>query len=103
MSSVDSTRQRIKEVLVESLELEGTTPESIGDEAPLWGDGLGLDSVDALELMVALEQEYGFEIDGEEFDQESLATVARIADFVESNRASADRVSADRVSAESVR
>jgi acyl carrier protein len=88
MSSDASTRQRIREILVESLRLEGTTPESIGDESPLWGDGLGLDSVDALELMVALEQEYGFRIESEEIDLASLANVARLAEFVESLQAS---------------
>lgn len=87
MSSDSFTRQRIKEILVESLNLEGTTPESIGDDMPLWGDGLGLDSVDALELMVALEQEYGFKIDSEEIGQETLSTVAKLEEFVEKLKA----------------
>ena len=52
-------RLRLKRLIVESLHLEGLTPETIADDAPLFGEGLGLDSVDALELMVALEQEYG--------------------------------------------
>lgn len=89
MSSDSSTRQRIKEILVESLNLEGTTPESIGDDMPLWGDGLGLDSVDALELIVSLEQEYGFKIDSEEIGQETLSTVAKLEEFVEKLRAEA--------------
>ena len=84
MSDDSSTRQRIKQVLVESLNLEGTTPGSIGDDTPLWGEeGLGLDSVDALELVVALEQEYGFKIESEEIGQETLSTVARLEAFVE--------------------
>lgn len=89
MPSEPTTRQRIKEILVESLNLEDVTPEEIGDDMLLWGDGLGLDSVDALELMVALEQEYGFEIDSESIDQESMATVAHLEAFVESSRAAA--------------
>ena len=88
MPSDSSTRQRIKEILVESLNLESMTPETIGDDMPLWGEGLGLDSVDALELMVALEQEYGFKIDSENIDQESLATVARLEEFVHQLQAS---------------
>lgn len=95
MSSSESTRQRIKEILVESLHLEGTTPESIGDELPLWGDGLGLDSVDALELMVALEQEYGFEIESEEIDKATLANVACLAVFVESHQSPQAAVSGE--------
>lgn len=77
-----AVRQRIKEILIERLNLEGTTPEMIGDDAMLWGDELGLDSVDALELMIALEEEYGFRIDSEEVDQEDLATVARLEKLV---------------------
>lgn len=77
-----AVRQRIKEILIERLNLEGTTPEMIGDDAVLWGDELGLDSVDALELMIALEEEYGFRIDSEEVDQEDLATVARLEKLV---------------------
>lgn len=88
MPSDSHTRQRIKEILVESLNLESMTPDSIGDDMPLWGEGLGLDSVDALELMVALEQEYGFKIDSENIDQESLSTVARLEEFVHQLQAS---------------
>jgi len=81
------TRRRIKEIIVESLNLEGMTPEMIGDDTPLWGEGLGLDSVDALELVVALEKEYGFKIENEEIDQEALATVANLARFTEELKA----------------
>ncbi len=86
MSKTSPTRQRIKEILVESLNLE-VAPEDIGDDDELWGSELGLDSVDALELMVALEREYGFRIDSEEIEQESLTTVANLEAFVDSLRA----------------
>ena len=80
-----SSRRRIKEIIVESLNLEGMSPDEIGDEDPLWGDeGLGLDSVDALELMVALEKEYSFRIDNEEVDHAAMASVAHIDQFVQS-------------------
>lgn len=75
-------RSRIKEVIIESLNLEGMTPADIADDMPLWGDGLGLDSVDALELIVALEKEYGFKVENEEIDREALADVASLAVFV---------------------
>ncbi len=77
-----AVRRRIKEILIDRLNLEGMTPEAIEDETVLWGDELGLDSVDALELMIALEEEYGFRIDSEEVDQEDLATVARLEKLV---------------------
>ena len=79
-----SSRERIKRLLVESLNLEGLEPEEIGDDAPLWGDeGLGLDSVDALELMVALEKEFDIRIDSDGADQSAFATVATISDLVD--------------------
>jgi acyl carrier protein len=83
MSHNSSMRERIKRVLIDSLRLEGVTPEMIGDDDPLFGDGLGLDSVDALELVVALEKEYGFRIDSEQMNREDFSSVASLAAFVE--------------------
>lgn len=85
--SSEAVRLRIKQIIVEKLYLDGKTPESIGDDDILWGEGLGLDSVDALELMVALEEEYGFRIENDELDTSSLTTVAHLEAFVESMRA----------------
>ncbi len=83
MSDGPSTREQIKKILVESLNLEEMTPEMISDDMPLWGeDGLGLDSVDALELMVDLEQRYGIRIEDEDFEPEAMATVARLEEFI---------------------
>lgn len=87
--SSEGTRERIKRVIIESLNLEGMTPDMIEDDAPLFGDGLGLDSVDALELVVALEKEYGVRIDSEEIGQEAFASVAAMEGFVEKLRAGA--------------
>lgn len=75
-------RRQIKQLLIDNLNLEGMTADSIGDDTMLWGEGLGLDSVDALELMVALEREYDLRIADDEIDLESLATVARLETFV---------------------
>lgn len=76
-------RRRIKEVLIESLSLEGMTPENIEDSAPLFGDeGLGLDSVDALELMVVFEKDFGLAVDIDEVGVEAFATVANMAELI---------------------
>lgn len=82
--------QRLKEIIVESLNLEGTRPESIGDEEPLFGEGLGLDSVDALELVVALEKEYDIKIRSDEIDPQAFATVRSLGRFVAERRAAAE-------------
>jgi acyl carrier protein len=72
----------LKRLIVESLNLEGLSPERIADDAPLFGQGLGLDSVDALELVVAIEKEYGISIKSHEVDKSVFASVASLADFV---------------------
>ncbi len=84
MSLSSERRLRIKQILVETLNLEGMTPESIEDDSPLWGEGgLGLDSVDALELMVVLEQEYGVRVEDEEIGQEALANIVSLEALLE--------------------
>jgi acyl carrier protein len=83
MSKYANLTQRLKEIIVESLNLEGLSPEGIGDEEPLFGDGLGLDSVDALELVVALEREFGIKIRSNEIDPQVFANVSSLARFVE--------------------
>lgn len=76
-------RLEIKQVLIESLALEGTTPEMIDDDAPLFGDeGLGLDSVDALELMVVFEKDFGIEVDIDQVGPEAFATVANMEKLI---------------------
>jgi acyl carrier protein len=73
---------RIKQVLVDRLKLD-RAPESIGDAEPLFGpEGLGLDSIDALELVLGVEQEFGVKIENEEVGSEALSSVDRLADFV---------------------
>lgn len=74
-------KDRIKRLLVERLKLE-TEPSEIADDQPLFGEGLGLDSIDALELVLGLEQEFGVRIEDEEVGGEALASVNALADFV---------------------
>ncbi|HVR42762.1 MAG TPA: phosphopantetheine-binding protein [Thermoanaerobaculia bacterium] len=87
MSEQSTLRSNLKRLIVESLRLEGLTPEKIADDAPLFGQGLGLDSVDALELVVALEKEYRISIKSHEVDKTIFASVASLADFVARTRA----------------
>jgi len=74
-------KDRIKRLIVERLKLE-TDPSEIGDADPLFGEGLGLDSIDALELVLGLEQEFGVKIEDEEVGGEALASVDALADFI---------------------
>lgn len=87
MSHADpALRSRIKELIVKSLNLEGLKPEGIGDEQRLFNDGLGLDSVDALELVVALEKEFGISVQSHEIDRRYFESVAALAELVEKCR-----------------
>ncbi|APR81451.1 Acyl carrier protein [Minicystis rosea] len=61
MESAD-VRQKLKEMMVRELNLEGKSPADIDDAAPLFGDGLGLDSLDALQLAMAVEENFGVKI-----------------------------------------
>jgi acyl carrier protein len=79
-------RQDLKQFIVRRLRLEHVRPEAIEDEAPLAGGGLGLDSIDLLELVVGLEKEYGLKIADVADGRRALASVASLADFVTSRR-----------------
>lgn len=91
ISTTDSTRAKIKTLIIQGLNLEGMTPEMIEDDQPIFGDGLGLDSVDALELMVMIEKEFGVTIEGREIDPEAFGSVNSLAAFVEELRAEQDK------------
>jgi len=79
-------REDLKRLIVDRLRLEGLTPDKIGDDTPLFAGGLGLDSVDALELVVGLEQEYGIVIKSHEIDKAIFTSVQTLARFVEAAR-----------------
>lgn len=79
-------RDQIKEMMVENLMLK-LPAEEIGDDLPLFGaDGLGLDSIDALELVVSLEKKFGVSVPNSETARLALATVNSIHDYVVANR-----------------
>ncbi len=77
-------KDEIKQLIIDTLDLEDISPEDIDDEAPLFVDGLGLDSIDALELGMALKKKYNLKMgsDNEE-NKEYFYSVKTLADFVE--------------------
>ena len=83
---MESVQEQIKQLLVRRLKLE-RDPASIGDDEPLFGpEGLGLDSIDALELVLGLEQEFGVSIDDQQVGSQVLSTVSTIAQFIAEKR-----------------
>jgi acyl carrier protein len=80
---------RLKTLIVESLRLDDVRPEDIPDDEPLFGSSrFGLDSVDALELVVRLEKEFGIKISSSEESREALASVAGLAAFIRAHQSS---------------
>ena len=81
MCAVAELKQRIKAVLVEELMLQ-EEPSKIADDIPLFGEGLGLDSVDALQLVVALEKNFGLQVGDAEKAKVILYNVTSIAEAI---------------------
>jgi acyl carrier protein len=73
---------RIKKMLIEALKLDGVTSESISDDAPLFGGGLGLDSLDALQLAVSVEETFGVQVADEQAGKTAFASVNALASFI---------------------
>lgn len=77
---------QLKNQIIEVLNLEDMTAADINAEAPLFGEGLGLDSIDALELIVLLEREYGIKLSNPAEGKQIFKSIASIADYVSKNR-----------------
>ena len=84
---MDELIEELKRKIVAALKLQDVRPETIDADAPLFGEGLGLDSIDALELVVMLEKDYGIVIQGAGFNRNDWASVRALAEFVRKNRA----------------
>ncbi|MBE7638784.1 acyl carrier protein [Salegentibacter sp. BLCTC] len=76
----------LKESIIEQLNLEDMEPGDIKNDEALFGDGLGLDSIDALELIVLLEKDYGIKLTNPAQSREIFKSVNSMAEFIEANR-----------------
>ncbi len=81
----ETLRNQVKEAIVRSLRLP-VPPGDIQDETPLFGEGLGLDSVDALELILELERSFGVRVTDEQVGARVLRSVTSIVEFIETSR-----------------
>ncbi len=77
----------LKTKIIEALKLDGLKPEDIDTDAPLFREGLGLDSIDALELMLLLEKNYGIRLKNPAEGKEVFKSVRTMAEYVKANRA----------------
>lgn len=78
--------EKLKLQIIDALNLEGMTPEDIDNDAPLFGDGMGLDSIDALELIVVLDKNYGIKLKSPAEGQTVFKSINCIADYIQKNR-----------------
>jgi len=85
---MDPLAEELCQKIIRALKLEGVSPSDIDPAAPLFGAGLGLDSIDALELVVMLERDYGIVITDTAVAEAAFASVNAMAKFVLENRAS---------------
>jgi len=79
--------EELKAKFISGFQLEGVRPEDIQTDEPIFGGGLNLDSIDALELVAILEQDYGIRISDRSVADKAFASVRSLADFVAANRA----------------
>lgn len=86
MSADPQLREDLKVLLVESLNLEDYEPAEIPDDQPLFGAGLDLDSIDALELVLALEKKYGVKIESSEESKKALKSINSLAAYIEARQ-----------------
>jgi acyl carrier protein len=83
---MDELILKLKQQILEALNLEDLTPDDINEDDPLFIEGLGLDSIDALELIVLLEKEYGLKIEDSKEGRKILYSVKSMAGFISQNR-----------------
>jgi len=82
----EALKQQLKKQIVEFLNLLTVKPEDIKDDEPLFGEGLGLDSIDSIELIVLLNREYGIVIEDPKEGRKILVNVNTMADYIEKHR-----------------
>jgi len=85
-SDLTVLKQQLKELIVEDLSLEDVTPEEISDDASLFGEGLGLDSLDAVELVVLLQRHFGIQIKDLEEGRKIFENLETLAQYVSEHK-----------------
>lgn len=83
---MNELKQQLKEQIIDALNLEEITPADIDNAAPLFGEGLGLDSIDALELVMMLDKNYGIKFADKQTSKQAFSSVDSLAEYVTAHR-----------------
>lgn len=83
---MDNFKNTLKQQIIEALNLQGMQPGELEDDAPLFGEGLGLDSIDSLELMVLMERQYGIKLEDATEGKKVLQSINSMADYIQQHR-----------------
>lgn len=79
---MEKMKQELKEMIIRELKVVDVTPDQLEDDSPLFGDGLGLDSLDAVELVVLIQKHYGIQIGDMEEGSKAFASVNALAQYI---------------------
>lgn len=85
--SIEELTQELRTELIKQLNLEDILPESFDENTPLFGDGLGLDSIDSLELVVLLDRNYGLKLKDPKEGRTVFYSIRTMAEYIHNNRA----------------
>jgi acyl carrier protein len=78
-----TVKEQLKKIIIEELNLEDISPEDIKDDEPLFGEGLGLDSLDAVEIVVLLEKHFGVEVNSLDEGKEAFRSINALTAYIE--------------------
>lgn len=79
-------KELLKQQIIEALQLEDIKPQDIEDDSPLFGEGLGLDSIDALELFMLLDKQYGIKVQSKEEGKQIFRSINSMAEYIDAHR-----------------